>query len=78
MRWVGHVALIGERRGVCRVLVGKLDGKRPHGRHRHRLKDKIKKDFQDVGCGGMDWIEVAQDRNRWQALVNAVTNRRVP
>ena len=78
MRWVGHVALIGERRGVCRVLVGKPDGKRPHGRHRHRQKDKIKKDFQDVGCGVMDWIEVAQDRNRWQALVNAVTNRRVP
>jgi len=68
---------MGERRGVYRVLVGKLEGKRPRGRPRNRLEDNIKTNFQDVGCGGRDWIEVAQDRDRWQALVNAVMNLRV-
>ena len=78
MRWAGHVAHLGERRVVFRVLVGKPEGKRPLGRTRRRWEDNIKMDFQEVGCGGIDWIELAQDRDRWQALVNAVMNLRVP
>ena len=75
MRWAGHVAHMGERRGVLfRVLVGKPEGKRPRGRPRHRWEDKIKMELQEVGCGGVDWIKLAQDRDRWQALVNAVIN----
>jgi hypothetical protein len=77
MRWAGHVACIGERRGVYRVLVGKSEGKRPLERPRHTWEDNIKMDIQEVGCGGMDWIELAQDRDRWRALVNAVMNLRV-
>ena len=60
------------RGGVYRVLVGKPEGKRPLGRPRHRWEDNIKLDLQKVGCGDMDWIELAQDRDRWRALVNAV------
>ena len=78
MRWVGHVARMGERRGVYRVLVGKPEGKRPLGRPRRRWEDSIKMDLQEMGCGIMDWIELAQDRDRWWALVNAVMNLRVP
>ena len=63
---------MGERRGVYRVLVGKPEGKRPVGRPRRRWEDNIKMELQEVGCGGMDWIELAQDRDRWRALVNAV------
>ena len=69
---------MGERRGVYRVLVGKPEGKRPLGRPRRRWDDNIKMNLQEVGCEGMDWIEVAQDRDRWRALVNAVMNLRVP
>jgi len=58
--------------------MGKLEGKRPLGRPRHRWEDSIKMDLQEVGCGGMDWIELAQDRDRWRALLNAMINRRVP
>ena len=78
MRWAGHVACMGEGRGVCRVLVGKPEGKRPLGRPRRRWDDNIKMDIQEVGCGGMEWIELAQDRDRWQAIVTAVMNLQVP
>jgi hypothetical protein len=78
MRWVGYVALMGEERGVYRVLVGKPEGKRPLGRPRHRWEDNIRMDLQEVGCECVDWIGLAQDRERWQALVSAVRNFRVP
>jgi len=78
MRWAGHVARIGDRRGVFRVLVRKPEGKTPLGRPRRSWEDNIKMDLQDVGCGGTDWIELAQNRDRWRALVNAVMKLRVP
>jgi len=78
MRWAGHVACMGEGRGVHRVLVGKPEGKRPLGRTRHRWEDNIKTDLQEVGGGCEDWMELAQDRDRWWALVNTVMNLRVP
>jgi len=76
MRWTGHVALLGERRGVYRVLVGKLEGRRQFGRLWNRWEDNIKMDLQEVGCGSMDWIDLAQDRDIWWALVNAELNLR--
>ena len=66
------------RRGICRVLVAKPEGKRPLGRARLRWEDNIKMDLQEVGCGVMDWIKLGEDRDRWRALVNAVINLRVP
>jgi hypothetical protein len=69
---------VGERRGVYRVLVGKPEGKRPLGSPRRRWEDNIKMDLKEVGCGNMDWIHLAQDRDRWRALMTAVMNLRVP
>jgi hypothetical protein len=74
----GACSTYGERRGVYRVLVGKPEGKRPLGRHRRRWEDNIKMDLQEVGCGAMDWIELALDRDRWRARVNTTMNLRVP
>ena len=78
MRWTGHVASMFEERGVYRVLVGKPEGRRPLGRPRRRWVDNIRTDFQDVGCGYMDWIGLAHDRDGWRTLVSAVMNFRVP
>jgi len=78
MRWAGHVARIGEERGVYRVLVGKPEGKRPLGRPRRRRVDNIRTDLQKVVCGYVDWIGLAQDRDRWRTRVSAVMNLRVP
>ena len=78
MRWAGHVARMGEGRRVYRVLVGKPEGKRPLGRPRRRWEDNIKMDLQVVGGGCEDWMELAQDRDRWRALVSMVMNIRVP
>jgi len=78
MKWAGHVARMDERMGEYRVLVGKPEGKRLLGRPRRRWEDNIKMDLQEVGCGGMEWIELAQDRDRWRELVNAVMNLRAP
>jgi len=69
---------MGERRGIYKLLMGKPEGKRPLGRPRRRWQDNIKLDLQEVGCGGMDWIDLAQDRDRWRAVVNEVMNLRVP
>ena len=72
------MARMAEGRGVYKVLVGKPEGKRPLGRLRHRWENNVKMDLQEVGCGGEDWIELVQDRDRWRALVNVVMNLRVP
>ena len=69
---------MGEMRGVYRALIGKPEGKRQLGRHRRRWVDNIRMDLQEVGCGGVDWIELARDRDRWRALVIEVMNIRVP
>ena len=78
MRWAGNVGRKRERRGTFSVLLGKPEEKRPLGRPRRRWENNIKMDFQEVDCGGMDWIDLAQDRDRWRTVVNAVTNPRVP
>jgi len=78
MKWTGHVARVGESTDAYRVLVGKLEGQTPLGRPRHRWEDNIKMDLQEVGCGGIDWIDLAQNRDRWRALVNAAMNLRFP
>ena len=73
-----HVARMGERRCVYSALVGKSEGETPVGKPRRRWEDNIKMDLQEVGSGGMDWIDLAQDRDRWRALANVVMNLRVP
>jgi hypothetical protein len=78
MRWAGHVARMGEGRGVHRFLAGKREGKRPLGKPRRRWEDNIKMDLQEVGGGCGDWMELAQDRDRWRALVRTVMSLRVP
>jgi hypothetical protein len=78
MRWAGHVARMGKKRNAYRLLVGKPEGKRPLGRPRCRWVDNIRMDLREVGCGDVDWIGLAKDRNRWRALVNSVLNLRVP
>ena len=77
-RWAGHVARMGKERGVYSVLVGKPEGRGPLGRPRRRWVDNIRMDLQEVGCGYMDWTGLAQDRDSWRTLVNAVINLRVP
>ena len=74
MRWAGHIGRMGERRVLYLFSVGKLEGKRPLGIPRRRWEDNIKIDLQEVGCGGMDWVDLAQDRDRWWSLVYAVMN----
>ena len=78
MHLARHVARMSEERGAYSVLVGKPEGKRPLGRPRRRWVDNIRMDLQEVGCGCVDWIGLAQDRNRWRTLVSAVMNLRVP
>jgi hypothetical protein len=77
LRWAGHVTCMGERRGAYRALVGKPEGRRPLGRPRCRWEDNIRVDLREVGWGGVDWIDLAQDRDRWRALVYVVMNFRV-
>jgi hypothetical protein len=74
MRWAGHVARMGEKRNGYRILVGKPEGKRPRRRSRRRWEDNIRIDLREIGYGGMDWIDLAQDRDQWRALVNLVMN----
>jgi len=78
MGWAGHVECMGEERGLYRVLLGKPEGRRPLGKPRRRWVDNIRIDLQEVGCGYMDWIGLAQDRDRWRTPVSAVMNLRVP
>jgi hypothetical protein len=78
MRWAGHVARMGEVRGAYNILVGRPEGRRPLGRPRRRWGDNIKMDLSEIGFGDVDWIHWAQDRDRWQTLVNTIMNLRVP
>jgi hypothetical protein len=78
MRWAGHVAQMGETRNESRILMGKPEGKRPLGRPRRRWVDNIKMDLKEIGWVGIDWIELAQDRDQCRAVVNTVMNLRVP
>jgi len=78
MRWAEHVAFMGQGRGLYRVLVRKPEEKRPLGRTGRRWEDNINMDLQEMGCGDLDWIELAQGRDRWRALVIAVMNLRHP
>jgi hypothetical protein len=78
MRWMGHVARMGEGRGVYRVLVGRPEGKRPLGRPRRRWEKNVKMDLREIGIDGANWIQLAQDRVQWRTCVNTVMNFRVP
>jgi hypothetical protein len=78
MRWAGNVPRMGEVRGAYKILVGRPEGRRPLGRHRRRWEDNNKTDLREIGFGDVNWIHLAQDRDRWRALVNTVINLRVP
>ena len=78
LRWAGNVARMGERRGVYRLVLGEPEGKRPRGRTSRRWEDNFKMDLQEVGCGGVYWIELAQDKDSCRVLVNAVMNLLLP
>jgi hypothetical protein len=78
MRWAGNIARMGEKRNAYRILVGKPEGRRPLGRPRRRWVDNIKMDLRDIGWDGVDWVDLAQDRHQWRALVNTVMNLRIP
>jgi hypothetical protein len=78
MRWAGHVARMGEKRNANRILVGKPEGRRPLGRPRRRWVDNIKMDLREIGWYDVDWVDLAQHRGHWRALVNTVMNLRVP
>jgi hypothetical protein len=78
MRWAVHVARIGAKRNVCRILVGNPEEKRPLGRPRLRWMNNIKMDLREIGWDSMDWVDLTQDRSQWRALVNTVMNFRVP
>jgi hypothetical protein len=78
MRWAGHVARTGERRGVYRVVVGRPECKRPLGRPRRRWEDNVKLDLREIGIDGADWIQLAQDRVQWRDSVNTAMKLRVP
>jgi hypothetical protein len=78
MRWAGHVARLGEKQNAYRIVVGKREAKRPLGRPIRRWVDNIKMDLREIGWDGVDWIDLAQDRDQWRALVNTVMNLRVP
>jgi hypothetical protein len=78
MRWAGHVARMGETRNAYRILVGKPEGRRRLGRPRRRWVDSIKIDLREIGWDGVDWVDLAQDRDQWRVLVNTVMNLRVP
>jgi hypothetical protein len=78
MKWTGHVARMGEKGNAYRILLGKPEGKRPLGRPRRRWVDNIKMGLREIRWGGMDWIDLTQDKDQWRALVNRVMNLRVP
>jgi hypothetical protein len=78
MKWVGHVARMGEKRNEYRLLLGNPEGRSPLGRPRRRWLDNIRMDLAEVGWGDVDWTGLAQDRDRWRALINSVSNLRVP
>jgi hypothetical protein len=78
MRWAGHAARMGEKRNAYRILVGKPEGRRPLGRPRRMCVDNIKMDLGEIGWDGMDWIDLAQNREQWRAFVNMIMNLRVP
>jgi hypothetical protein len=78
MRWAGHVARMGEVKGAYNILVRRPEGRRPLGRPRRRWDDNIKMDLREIGFGDVDWIHLAQDRDKWWAVVNTVMNLRVP
>jgi hypothetical protein len=78
MRWAGHVARMGKKSNAYRIMVGKPEGKRPIGRSRRRWVDNIKMDLREIGWDAIDWIELAQDRDKWRTLVNTMMNLRVP